>query len=283
MVSCFPLSLYFFGPLRLKLPERVTLTILVFSDRAHSILLHVLPLMGASWAIIRFIYITWLHPEAPSMFTFDDLPFLCQLLLTAALGAFLMTAFSLAHSVFAIALAPLKPHPLSYFPPLYTSRVWEITSVRNFWSHGWHRLFSRLFLVYGVWPGEWVERRIARRRTDESADIGKLIGGFICSALVHSFAAYTVLGGILADSLGEAKFFTGCGIAVVLETNLELIIRGRRRAQKQRSQSDQDLELSRWYDGVVGRIWWISVLLYNGRHFARGWVKAGLVREMAGM
>ncbi|KAL8952096.1 MAG: hypothetical protein Q9222_001964 [Ikaeria aurantiellina] len=252
-------------------------------DRVHSILLHVLPVLSLCFVVIRFIYLNYLSAESGHSPTFDDLAFPLQILLTAALGGFLMTAFSLGHSMFAIALAPLKPHPLSYFPPLYTTRVWDLTSVRSFWSYGWHRLFSRLFLVYGVWPGEWIERRITDKQTDQPADVGKVLGGFVSSAFVHSFAAFTVVGGILGDALGEAKFFAGCGIAVVGEELVKRLVVRHRGMNKQWSSKDKAPEIGRWYDGIVGRIWWISILLYNGRHFARGWVKAGLVREMAGL
>ncbi|KAL8657828.1 MAG: hypothetical protein Q9226_001532 [Calogaya cf. arnoldii] len=251
-------------------------------DRVHSILLHVLPVLGVSLATIRYIYVGDLKIEDGVSRPFDDLSFAKQILLTAALGGFLMTAFSLGHSTFAIILAPLKPHPLSYFPPLYTTRVWDLTSVRSFWSYGWHRLFSRLFLVYGVWPGEWIERKITGKSAHERADVGKVLGGFVSSAFVHSFAAYTVVGGRVGDALGEAEFFAGCGIAVVAEEIVKRVMLRFRRRHKQKSEEDEAKRSERWYDGIIGRLWWISVLLYNGRHFARGWVKAGLVREMAG-
>ncbi|KAL9600578.1 MAG: hypothetical protein Q9219_003124 [cf. Caloplaca sp. 3 TL-2023] len=252
-------------------------------DRVHSILVHVLPVLGASFAIIRYLYSEDLTSPSGHPKSFDDISFLKQMLLTAALGGFLMTAFSLGHSMFAIMMEPLKPHPLSYFPPLYTTRIWDILSVRSFWSYGWHRLFSRLFLVYGVWPGEWLERRVTDKGSDQPADVGKVLGGFISSAFVHSFAAYTVVGGILGDALGEAEFFTGCGIAVVVEEIAKRLVFSQRRRSKAASGDGAPTSLYRWYDGIVGRIWWIFVLLYNGRHFARGWVKAGLVREMAGL
>ncbi|KAL8718372.1 MAG: hypothetical protein Q9225_004480 [Loekoesia sp. 1 TL-2023] len=252
-------------------------------DRIHSILVHVLPVLGTCFATIRYIYSNDLASVSEVPRYFDDLSFPKQILLTAALGGFLMTAFALGHSMFAIALAPLKPHPLSYFPPLYTTRIWELTSVRDFWSYGWHRLFSRLFLVYGVWPGEWVERKLMGKAPDEPADVGKVLGGFISSAFVHSFAAYTVVGGVLGDALGEAEFFTGCGIAVVVEELVKRLVLSQRRRSKRTTGGETSSTLDRWYDGIVGQIWWISVLLYNGRHFARGWVKAGLVREMAGL
>jgi len=249
-------------------------------NRIHSILLHVLPILAGCWGIIRWIYVGYVSQQKGD---FDDLPFGLQLLLTAALGGFLMSAFSLGHSLFAILLSPLSPHPLAYFPPLYTSRVWSLTSVRGFWSYGWHRLFSRLFLVYGVWPGEWMERKIMGKRPDEPADVGKVVGGFVSSAFVHSFASWTVHGGIVKDALGEARFFAGCGVAVVVEELVKRIAMKSTRKQKQEGELDKDFRLDRWYDGVIGRIWWIGVLLYVGRNFARGWVKAGLVSEMSGL
>lgn len=249
-------------------------------NRIHSILLHVLPVLAGSWGIIRWIFVEYVSAGKG---TFDDLPFPLQLLLTAALGGFLMCAFSLGHSSFAIMLSPLSPHPLAYFPPLYTSRVWDIKSVRGFWSYGWHRLFSRLFLVYGVWPGEWLERTITGKGSNQPADIGKVVGAFVSSAFVHSFASWTVHGGIVGDALGEARFFAGCGLSVVLEEVTKRAVMRSRKQQKGDGKEDKDSELERWYDGWVGRIWWISVLLFFGRNFARGWVSCGLVAEMSGL
>ena len=249
-------------------------------NRTHSILVHVLPVLLVSWAVIFDIHSLYLANREP----FDDLPMGLQLLLTGALGAFLMSAFSLGHSTFAIMLAPLAPHPLSYFPPLYTARVWALKSVRGFWSHGWHRLFSRLFLVYGVWPGEWLERKITGKGTDHKADIGKVLGGFVSSAFVHSFAAHTVMGG-WHGAFGEAWFFAGNGLAVVVEEGVWMAVVRHRRRQKRQKGGDgkHEVSLERRYDGVIGRIWWVCVLLYTGRNFARGWVRAGLVKEMAGL
>ncbi len=252
-------------------------------DRAHSILVHVLPVLGGSWIIIRYIYTCYLHDGARSTSDFDDLPLYIQMLLTAALGGFLMSAFSLGHSMFAILLAPLAPHPLSYFPPLYTLRIWDLTSVRDFWSYGWHRLFSRLFLVYGVWPGEFIERKLTGKTAYQPADVGKVLGGFVSSAFVHSFAAYTVVGGVLDNALGETKFFAGCGVAVVVEEVIKRLVLAQRRKQKRWQVKERSDDMKRWYDGIIGRVWWVSVLLYTGRNFARGWVAAGLVREMSGL
>lgn len=272
------------------------------NNRLYSIVFHVAPVMLTCLLIIRTTHDNYLAPGGdpglsdPSRFdTRLSLP--AQLLLTGALGAFLMIAFSFAHSMFAMICAPLAPSPFAFFPPLYTTPIWEITSVRGFWSYGWHRLFARLFLVYGCWPGEWLERRLLGKGPNEPADLGKVIGGFLSSALVHSFSVRSVLGGdwvrarvsfcsytsllhwrhANARSLlrqGEGIFFTLNGLAVVLEEIFRNAVVARRKKA--------GTPLYQWYDGWIGRIWWISVLLFSGRNFARGWVNAGLVREMAG-
>ncbi|KAK7732281.1 hypothetical protein SLS53_008571 [Cytospora paraplurivora] len=254
-------------------------------NRLHSILVRASPVLVLCFVTIRTIYLrydlqdvdqaAWEGEQWVDLFD-ARLPFPVQMLLTAALGGFLMAAFSLAHSAFAIACSPLAPHALAYFPPLYTRRTWDITSVRQFWSYGWHRLFARLFLVYGIWPGEWLERKLTGKRGDEPADVGKVLGGFLSSALCHSFAVGGVLGGDWRRATGEAVFFGVNGVAVVIEE-------GVRRAVMRVRKRTGDGRLDRWYDGLVGRVWWISVLLVSGRAFARGWVNAGLVREMSAM
>jgi len=109
-----------------------------------------MPIIGLSMTWLRWIYITRLHREeaSDSAWEFDELPLLMQCATTAALGTFLMAASSVGHSLAEIVLAPLAPHPLSYFPALYTTRVWNIKSVRGFLSYGWHQFFARLFPVY---------------------------------------------------------------------------------------------------------------------------------------
>lgn len=249
-------------------------------NRLHSICVYVLPVMAACLAFIRYTHDNYLSPagdpapfDGPSRFdTRLSLPM--QLGLTAALGAFLMVAFSLAHSMFAIMCAPLAPSPFAFFPPLYTTRIWDITSVRAFWSYGWHRLFARLFLVYGVWPGEWIERKLTGKTPDQRADAGKVIGGFLSSAFVHSFSVRSVLAGDWSKARGEGIFFISNGCAVVLEELItRMVLASRKKA---------GLPLHAWYDVWIGRLWWITVVLFSGRNFARGWVISGLVSEMAG-
>nr|POF17663.1 o-mevalon transferase yani [Quercus suber] len=249
------------------------------TNRLHSIFVHVLPVMAICLFVIRSTYDKFLASEgeqsleSPSQFD-ARLSLIRQLKLTAALGAFLMVAFSLAHSMAAILCAPLAPSPFAFFPPLYTTPVWEVYSVRQFWSHGWHRLFARLFLIYGVWPGEWVERTLTGKRSDQPADIGKVIGGFVSSAFVHSFSVRSVLGGDWTRARGEGIFFLSNGLAILLEEAVVRFVLSRRK------QVGQPLQM--WYDSWIGRAWWVGVLLFSGRNFARGWVDAGLVREMAG-
>lgn len=264
------------------------------ANRLHSILIHVLPVSLGAWYIISSVYTAHLastfenddyNPFANPIQAsigykvhrpgelFDSLPVYQQLLLTMALGAFLMSAFSLGHSIFAIMLHPLSPHPLAFFPPLYTTRVWSLTSVRAFWSFGWHRLFARLFLVWGVWPGEWLERTILRKSADAPADVGKVIGAFVSSAVVHAFSVRGVLAGRWTDAAGEMRFFLLNGVAVVLEGIVQRGCKGVRRRM--------GWPEAMWYDAWIGRAWWISAVVWSGREFSRGWLKSGLVREMA--
>lgn len=307
-------------------------------SRLHSIIVHVVPILLGCFVVVRGITLRYglmdveealwelrdrKDPNGPPpRDLFDErLPLPVQLLLTGCLGAFLMSAFSFAHSAFAIlctaiftspAAATLskadtvvysgrRVSPLAYFPPLYTVRIWEVTSVRMFWGYGWHRLFARFFLVYGVWPGEWIERRVRNfiaqkhpiaRRVHESsqpppADVGKVIGGFLSSAFCHSFAVRGVSGGDWYLARGEAVFFALNGIAVVLEEGVKRSFLARRRRKQQSAKEGgkegQTQNLSRWYDEYVGRVWWVSVLLFTGRNFARGWVNSGLVREMSAL
>lgn len=301
------------------------------SNRLHSIAVHAMPTLGVSFVVIRWIYLSYAlggdasdnathnhnpfdglrdeHGQLPQSFFDTRLPFPIQLILTGFLGAFLMSAFSLAHSAFAIfcstALVPLglSPGPLAYFPPLYTMRIWEVTSLRQFWSHGWHRLFARFFLVYGIWPGQWIERMLMGKVSGTVADTGKVLGGFLSSAFCHSFAVRGVLGGSWWLARGEAVFFGMNGVAVVLEEVVKRGVRAHRRRkmmemqknvnrnnigsgsgnEKEEEEQKEEKGLSRWYDAHVGRMWWIGVLLVSGRNFARGWVTAGLVREISGL
>lgn len=285
-------------------------------NRLHSIFVHDLPTLAVCFAVVRSIYLrhglggdvssssssealllwnaTTTNSSSRGVLAgagtggggehlFDtNLSFGVQLVLTGCLGAFLMAAFALAHSAGAVLLSPLAPHPLAYFPPLYTVRIWEVTSVRSFWSYGWHRLFARFFLVYGIWPGEWVERKlrgmwrkVGEEEKNVRADVGKVLGAFVSSGFCHSFAVRGVLGGDWWLARGEMVFFAVNGLAVVVEEGVKRVVV---RWRKGRGQSAEQ-----WWDGVVGRVWWICVLLVSGRSFARGWVDAGLVREMSGL
>ena len=251
-------------------------------NRLHSIFFRAVSILLVCWTIIKNIYVSHLQQhedlpweKRPSDLLDRELSLHKQLLLTGALDSFLMASFSLGHSLFAIMLHPLSPSPLAFFSPLYTTRVWEITSVRKFWSYCWRRLFARPFLVYGVWPGECLERKLTGKADDQPADIGKVLGAFGSSAFVHAFSVRGVLAGQWTLATGEAKFFALNWLAAVVEG---AAMRAMKKIRKR-----NDWPETRWYDAWVGRLWWISLLLWTGRNFARGWVTAELVREMAFM
>jgi hypothetical protein len=83
------------------------------------------------------------------------------------------------------------------------------------------------------------------------------------------------LGGNWQDATGEAKFFALNGVAVILEEVVKKYVKAARKRAGERE--------VQWFDAWIGRVWWIALLLTTGRNFARGWTKAGLVREMAFM
>ena len=83
------------------------------------------------------------------------------------------------------------------------------------------------------------------------------------------------MGGKWSEASGEAWFFALNGVAVVVEVAIQRAVKSYRKSH--------GVPTEIWYDGWIGRIWWISVLLFTGRNFARGWTKSGLVREMAFM
>lgn len=113
-------------------------------NRIHSILVHVLPVLLACWVVIRVVYVRCILPmENASWETYSaydlfdqNLPLPLQLLLTAALGAFLMAAFSFGHSLFAIMLNPLAPSPLAFFSTLVHHKSladYQCTQILELW------------------------------------------------------------------------------------------------------------------------------------------------------
>lgn len=69
--------------------------------------------------------------------------------------------------------------------------------MRRFWSYERHRLFvwvvAQIFLVYGVCPGEWAERKLLGQDPREEADVGEVFGGDLSNAVVHSLSVGSVL------------------------------------------------------------------------------------------
>lgn len=100
------------------------------------------------------------------------------------------------------------------------------------------------------------------------------MGAFVASAFVHAFSVRGVLGGRWRDASGEARFFALNGLACVVEAGVVKVVRNIRRRRQRR-------DMTAWYDAWIGRVWWFIVVVWSGREFARGWVKSGLVREMA--
>lgn len=114
-----------------------------------------IPMVTFAFALERYIW----RKSNPSI-GIDSLNYLQRGLLTFSQGVFLFGTFSAGYTAGAILTSPLRKryrqwttHNLAFWPPLNSQPLIEVTTVRQFWSRSWHRLFSRLFLVWGVWPG----------------------------------------------------------------------------------------------------------------------------------
>ena len=46
----------------------------------------------------------------------------------------------------------LLRQPVWQWPPI-SDRPWTFTSITDFWSFGWHQLFRRIFVAFGLRPG----------------------------------------------------------------------------------------------------------------------------------
>lgn len=158
-------------------------------------------------------------------------------------------------------------HNLAFWPPLNSEPLTSVTTVRQFWSRSWHRLFSRLFLVWGVWPGQWIQRNLipaSWNRHDPEHMVGKILGAFGISGVVHAAAGIAINGGQPSKTF-EWLFFWCSGIAVVVEEGVQKTVRHIRGSDE-----------PRWYDAWAGRAWTLTVLLWSGQYFTRGWYDSGL-------
>lgn len=124
----------------------------------------------------------------------------------------------------------------------------------------------------GQITGQWLERQLLpakyRKRFDRDLDVGKVVGAFFISGIVHAAAGIAINGGHPSQTF-EWLFFWCSGAAVIVEEivqKLAIRIRGDQKA--------------RWYDPWVGRIWTLTVLLWSGQYFTKGWYDSGLVEEM---
>ncbi|TFK56911.1 hypothetical protein OE88DRAFT_1730346 [Heliocybe sulcata] len=297
------------------------------ATQLYRLIRSLLPTLFLSLAGLRY-----LHPK-PSQSLFD-LPILEQATFVACLGIALYTLFDTSYTIMALLAGVVIPHmnlrnrktiynSLLSFPPLYTHALLEVCSLRDWWSRGWHRLFARYFLVYGVWPGHIVALAIMRifrpvlppgtmltnsksadspphkprfdthpyprrtttllppssRPTCSGGEWGKVLGAFAISGVVHSIGERNALVHFTRTGwtyAGEFWFFVLNGVGVIIEEGV------RRAVKKMREDKGGNRGKDRWYDGYVGKLWTLTVLLATGTLFADGWLKSGITWEITG-
>lgn len=132
------------------------------------------------------------------------------------------------------------------------------------------RWLITLLPVWGVWPGQWLQRNFApkslTKRFDPELELGKVLGAFFISGIVHAAAGISINGGRPSKTF-EWLFFWTSGIAVVAEEIVQRLFYKARGGPVQY-----------WYDPWIGRAWSLTVLLWSGQYFTRGWYDSGLVR-----
>jgi len=85
---------------------------------------------------------------------------------------------------------------------------------------------------------------------DPTLDVGKCLGAFFISGVIHSAASASINGGDFKKA-GEFYFFTSNGVAVVLEEIVKKLVRSKRRKAK-----------VLWYDVWIGKCTY-SILIEN--------------------
>ncbi|QRW07290.1 membrane bound O-acyl transferase family protein [Ceratobasidium sp. AG-Ba] len=135
------------------------------------------------------------------------------------------------------------------WPPLFDGPL-EAISVRDFWSHRWHALFRRTFLINGGVPGLAVggylgglinsifplaRENASMRRT--GMRFGGVIGVFFVSGVMHDLGAWGVGKGTEFRSI--TGYFLLQGVAVVLEEALGLTGVGKPKAKADKASNSE--------------------------------------------
>lgn len=204
------------------------------------------------------------------------LPLHVRLLGVAAAGVTLYTLFDASYTIAAILLSfpahykrdklteASSTNNIATAPPLNPLAATEARSIRGFWSKTWHRLFARLFLIWGARPGEVVAKALGSK----SGDWGKVLGAFAASAVVHGQAERAALGarsmerynffGIPLPLGGEPLFFMLSAVGILIEEAVKrpiLASRKRRLLLAKAGSEEADAGMERWYDRPIGYLW----------------------------
>ncbi|KAG9089718.1 hypothetical protein FS749_001108 [Ceratobasidium sp. UAMH 11750] len=169
-------------------------------------------------------------------------PMLVAVPLTVFGGLSIMNILLAGHYLVTLLAAPLTclspyslPAPVlkKEWPPLFDGPL-EATSVRDFWSHRWHALFRRTFLVAGGKPGAAVGGYLGglvdsafapkgngdTRKPNTSARkfgmrLGGVLGVFLASGLLHDWGVWGIGRGTEFRTI--TGYFLLQGVIVVME------------------------------------------------------------------
>lgn len=124
-------------------------------------------------------------------------------------------------------------------------------------------------MVYGLWPGDWVEHKLLRKGPQERTGIARVARGVVNDTVVHAVESAARWQGIRFTR--EARdFFIANRVALAMEETATDDMQTRRKTKTG--------SLHIWYGDWIGRVWWINGV-FIGQNFARGRLDAGLIRK----
>lgn len=179
--------------------------------------------------------------------------------ITFFIGIAIIAGFSMCYGILTLFCVGLLGHNPQSWPPLFDS-PWLTTSLGDFWGRRWHQTLRQTFFVFGGYPAEYVLKTLSRpligeKKAEYVGRIGLVLGTFTASGLFHGLSIYTMGKG--GTDHTATVFFASQGVFVLLERVWKKVTGMR-------------------VDGIWGRIWAYSVVLFGIQYCMDGWTTRGL-------
>jgi hypothetical protein len=170
--------------------------------------------------------------------------YFCSTLITFMVGFMIYASIQAIYQIFALFSLIFLCHSPSQWPPLF-DHPWLATSLSQFWSRGWHQLFTDVFLSFGGDPLALLMGRV-----------GRVLGTFFVSGVLHALGLLGMGRG--GDFLKIIGFFMIMAVGILLENAWKFFTGSR-------------------VDGFFGRVWTFVWLLGWGNFFVDAWTTKGFI------